>query len=177
MPSHRVSNPIFRGPRGAILAIVILAVCAVVAGLLEPPPVALSGRITASDGDSFRYGSERLRLLGMDAPELAQTCVDGGGAQWACGHVAREQLGKLLHGKLSCQQQGNDRYGRILSRCLSGETDIGAAMVAQGMAISSGDYGREEATARSARRGIWAGSFEDPKTWRDQHPRSNLLDL
>jgi len=33
------------------------------------------------DGDSLRTGSEEIRLVGIDAPELRQTCRDGQGRE------------------------------------------------------------------------------------------------
>jgi endonuclease YncB( thermonuclease family) len=39
-------------------------------------------------------------------------------------------------------------------------------MVRQGMAVSFGAYHAEEAQAREARAGVWAGSFERPKDYR-----------
>lgn len=155
-----------------MLAIVVLLACAVLAARLDPldPPVA--GRARISDGDSFHLGAERIRLLGIDAPELDQTCTDPAGANWPCGGKAREVLAKLVSGKtLNCQPDGQDRFGRILATCSAGTTDLGSAMVAAGMAISADAYDREEAAARAAGLGLWAGSFEQPRAWRDRHGR------
>lgn len=135
-----------------------------------PPPVAGAGR--ASDGDSFRLGGDRVRLLGIDAPELAQNCTDEAGRSWACGKAARDRMSALLaSGKVDCRPEDKDQYGRLLARCLVGGRDIGAVMVSEGLAVSYGGYGGEEAAARKARRGIWAGDFEAPRSWRDDHPR------
>ncbi|MGG2475553.1 thermonuclease family protein, partial [Rhizobium sp. BR5] len=46
------------------------------------------GRFFVIDGDTLSKGSERFRLLGIDAPELAQTCLRGG-ESWPCGAEAR----------------------------------------------------------------------------------------
>lgn len=43
-----------------------------------------SGRFFVIDGDTLAKGGERFRLLGIDAPELSQTCVRGG-ESWPCG--------------------------------------------------------------------------------------------
>ncbi|MEO5805260.1 thermonuclease family protein [Devosia sp.] len=152
-------------------AIVILAGCAFIASLLEPPPAELSGRISASDGDSFHYGADRIRLLGIDAPELAQSCKRADGAVWPCGRVARDRLAALLSAKITCAQDGQDRFGRYLATCQSANRDIGAIMVSEGLAVSSDNYGQEEMAARAAKRGIWVGPFENPRLWRDENPR------
>jgi endonuclease YncB( thermonuclease family) len=44
-------------------------------------------------------------------------------------------------------------------------------MVSEGLAISSGRYWTEEAAARQRRAGIWAGGFDTPRDWRDDHAR------
>lgn len=113
---------------------------------------------TATDGDSLRCGSERIRLRGIDAPELRQP----GGA------AAHSALAKLATGPLVCSDRGTDRYGRTLARCGNAITpDLGRAMVLQGFAISYYDYKEEEAFARSARRGVWSDpQFIRPQDWR-----------
>ncbi len=172
MPPVPSKNRPFRGFWGTIAAIAVLAIAAVIANLFEPAPANLSGRLVASDGDSFHYGQEQIRLLGIDAPELAQTCADARGADWPCGRVARDRLAALLKNAIDCDQSDRDRFGRILGRCRSAGKDIAATMVLEGLAISSEGYGPQEASARSAKRGIWVGSFQTPRAWRDDNPRN-----
>ena len=163
---------LFGGSRGAVLAIVILALAALAAAWLDTPPAPFSGRAQVSDGDSFRIGDQRIRLLGLDAPELNQRCTDAAGASWPCGRVARDRMSALLNsGDISCKPEENDRYGRLLARCSLAAKDLGATMVEEGLAIAAGDYAGDEKTARAARLGIWAGGFDLPRDWRDDHPR------
>jgi endonuclease YncB( thermonuclease family) len=42
-------------------------------------------------------------------------------------------------------------------------------MVLSGMAIAFGGYRSEQARARSERRGLWAGEFQEPHDWRAEH--------
>lgn len=155
-----------------MLAILILAACALLVDRLTPAEPPVSGRARISDGDSFHLGAERVRLLGIDAPELDQTCTDAQGGAWPCGRVARDRLTALVAGQSPlCRPQGHDRFGRILATCEVSKEDLGAAMVAAGLAISADDYGAEEGAARRAKRGLWAGTFIAPRTWRDSHGR------
>lgn len=155
-----------------MLAIAILGLLALVAARLDPPPPPVSGQARASDGDSFRLGEDRVRLLGLDAPELAQTCAGADGAQWACGRAARDRMaGLLASGTVDCVPEDKDQYDRLLARCTVRGKDLGATLVAEGLAVSSGDYWREEQAARTTELGIWAGGFERPRDWRDDHPR------
>ncbi len=133
----------------------------------------------AKDGDSLIFGKEELRLIGIDAPELRQLCTADDGGQWPCGRDAlRAFSGLLSKDGLECFSEARDRFGRHLARCRTSQTaDIGAAMVAQGWAITTGlgdslTYPDEEQSARAARRGIWRGPFELPRDYRDAHPRA-----
>ncbi len=69
-----------------------------------------------------------------------------------------------------CEDLGRDRYKRIIGRCTVAGEDTGAWMVSQGLALAyrrySLDYTGQEAEARAARRGIWAGEFVKPWQWR-----------
>ena len=83
----------------------------------------------------------------------------------------REAFGVLAGGAVDCRPEDKDQYDRLLARCAVAGRDVGALMVAEGLAVSVGDYWQQEAAARAARRGIWAGGFERPADWRDDHPR------
>jgi endonuclease YncB( thermonuclease family) len=132
----------------------------------------VAGNARASDGDSFRLGDDRVRLLGIDAPELAQDCAAADGTDWPCGRAARDRMAALLSGGVvDCRPEDKDQYDRLLARCSIGGRDLGELMVTEGLAIAAGLYWQEEATARAARRGIWAGGFDKPAEWRDDHPR------
>ena len=134
-----------------------------------PPPVWGQGRV--SDGDSFRLGKERIRLLGLDAPELAQQCARADGQAWPCGRAARDRMAQLLAaGPADCRPEDADQYDRLLATCIVAGRDLGGTMVAEGLAVAAGRYWIEEAAARRDRLGIWAGDFEAPRNWREDHP-------
>jgi endonuclease YncB( thermonuclease family) len=129
-----------------------------------------SGYARAIDGDSLTVGDAEVRLFGIDAPEWTQTCKKGG-ASWACGEAAADQLSKLVTGKkLFCQRIDTDEYGRIVARCQAGSVDVNRTMVASGYATAyrhySADYVPAEERAKAAKLGIWAGRFEMPSQYR-----------
>lgn len=160
-----------RGWPAALAVLVLFVGALLLATRLDPLPADLSGRAVATDGDSLRIGSERVRLLGLDAPELDQTCWREDGSEWACGREARDLMVRLLNaGAVNCAPEGIDRFGRSLARCEAAGRDIAAAMVEAGLAVARDGYGAEESRARSAGRGIWAGRFTDPRQWRDEGP-------
>jgi endonuclease YncB( thermonuclease family) len=146
--------------------------------LATTPAGARPAALSISDGDSFRMGGERYRLQDIDAPELHQMCKDAGGREWACGRRAREELRKLLARGVTCTPITRDRFGRVVATCIADGRDVGEAMVRGGWAMAyrgrgfPGRYAGAESEAQAHRRGIWAGSFEQPRQWRDGHPRA-----
>ena len=138
----------------------------------------LSGQVTVtkvSDGDSLRSGKLRIRIFGIDAPELKQQCQEQNGTAWACGLAARQQLESLLGADklLHCELRDVDRYGRLVMQCFLGTVDIGAAMVRSGHALAYRSFSQlylaDEQHASSTRNGVWRGSFQPPWEWRRQN--------
>lgn len=149
-----------------------LGLLALAFGLAAAAPVLVTGSVRVVDGDTFSVGPERVRLWGVDAPEGGQVCQNARGVDYACGDAARDRLGGLIGGQgVRCEVRDRDPYGRAVSRCVAGSTDLGEAMVRAGWAIdyvqfSRGAYASAEAKARRAGRGLWAGGFETPWSWR-----------
>lgn len=125
------------------------------------------GFAEAVDGDTLRLEGERLRLIGLDAPEYQQMC-ERGDAAVPCGREAAAALRKLIaRAPALCIADRRDRYRRPLVSCQIEGRDIGAELVRAGMAVSYlGGYAREEASARAAGAGLWAGRFERPEDYR-----------
>jgi endonuclease YncB( thermonuclease family) len=132
------------------------------------------------NGDTIRIDGRTFRLWGIDAPELIQACqIDG--RNYACGREAAAYLRTLLTPEpgspadaplpqVVCEARVADQFGRPAAVCRVGELDLGAEMVRAGWALvfapHGNDYAPQEAEARAALRGLWAGSFEAPWDWR-----------
>ncbi len=164
----------FRGRRSGASGITSLVIALALAGgagfVLKPSGRSLEGRAQVTDGDTIRIGETRIRLKGVDAPEMEQRCSRGG-RSYACGETARRALIDLVSGEtVRCRATGRDRYQRILARCTVKGDDIGARMVEEGWAVSYGrDYDAEEARVRSRSVGMWEGEFERPQDWRREN--------
>lgn len=135
------------------------------------PRAAIIGNAWVIDGDTIEISGTRIRLEGIDAPELDQTCTDLEGKTWACGRAALGELKAHIRGReLTCNGRARDRYKRVLAVCaLPDGTAINAWMVQQGWAVAYGFakvYASEQADAAQAKRGLWAGSFVPPSQWR-----------
>lgn len=153
-----------------VLAFAVLALLGLVAmrferlSTINPIGVARIG-----DGDSLELAGERIRLRGIDAPEYSQTCRKAG-ADYPCGRQSRDALRRLIEGRqISCEGWERDRYGRLLAICMAGGKELNREQVAAGWALAYGGYSAEEADARAARLGVWAGDFERPADWRVSH--------
>lgn len=145
---------------------------------LKTPDAPIAGSAFVADGDTLTINGTRIRLIDIDAPELEQICLDAQGRDWPCGRQASAQLRSRVRGHdLRCQPKSIDKYGRSLATCtLPDGTDINAWMVQQGLAVTSGlanVYGAQQDEAKSAKRGLWSGSFTPPREWRHQHPRTD----
>ena len=91
---------------------------------LGPAPAELSGLGRVIDGDSLYVGGDEVRLKDIDAPEGRQTCRRGG-ADWACGDAARDQLRRLIGGDtVTCHSVERDKHGRILAYCAARGRDL-----------------------------------------------------
>ena len=121
------------------------------------------------DGDSLALGDRRLRLKGIDAPELKQLCRRDDD-EYGCGAESMSYLRGLIgRNRVDCRAEGIDRYGRDLVRCVADGIDLNETMVRSGHAVAFGDYDLAESLARSESTGLWAGEFEAPKQWRALH--------
>ncbi|SFP58065.1 Endonuclease YncB, thermonuclease family [Mesorhizobium sp. NFR06] len=152
------------------LAVLVLGLLILVAARLDRFETRKEqGTAIVNDGDSMTLAAERIRMRGIDAPEYQQTCQKAG-ADYPCGKLARQSLVRLIAGRpVSCSGWQRDRYGRLLGDCRAGDTDLNRAQVQAGWAVAFGDFETEEAAARAAKAGIWAGIFAVPQDWRDSH--------
>lgn len=101
------------------------------------------------DGDTLRCGPERLRLLGIDAPEMGRcprwrVCVPGDGQA-----SKRSLVVALRCGPIRYQPVTWDRYGRQVAVVWAGSTNLSCWQLQQGQAayIAKWDNGRLVARA------------------------------
>lgn len=142
----------------------------------EPDTTPRSGdAVRVIDGDSLSIGTTRIRLEGVDAPELDQLCWRDG-APWQCGQRSHAELKNLVQDReVRCNPTGKDRYGRVLAKCYVGNTEIQQWMVSSGWAVAYSEYSSEyveaERNARDARLGIWGSDFLKPSEHRRSRAR------
>lgn len=152
-----------------LLAVIILiAITLLVSQIpqVSTPDHEWSGTPHIIDGDTIIINNQRLRLKGIDAPEIKQSCLMDA-QNIACGIKAKQALQqKIGRQAIHCLGHARDKYQRYLAVCYLGRTDLNQWLVEQGHAVSYYDYPSEERDARLNKRGIWAGEFERPQEWR-----------
>jgi len=160
--------------------VVVAAVASAVAAATAPmcPSRDAEGRPTwrveaVNDGDTVtcRDASARgvrIRLVGIDAPELDQPG----------GPAARAALASKVAGRgVRVEGDARDKHGRLLGRLWLDGRDLNREMVAEGWAwaftgfADDDELAAAEAAARRARRGLWADPHPmAPARWRELHP-------
>ena len=154
--------------------LLVPAIAAAVTGPGANDPAIVTGQGRVVDGDTLDVGQTRVRLEGIDAPEMAQTCQTATGENWDCGKAAAAFLRAMVQQRdLACDRTGSDLYHRTLATCFEDGTDINEAMVRAGMAWAfvrySQAYVAAEADARERKVGVWQGRAEAP--WNFRHAK------
>lgn len=139
----------------------------------EPHAVFTARVVKVSDGDTISVqiegkDSQRVRLLGIDAPERDQPYA----------REARQALVKLVSGReVRLETEGADAYGRLLARIFVDGRDVNAELVRLGAAWVYRKYSDDaallalEREARAAKRGLWAlPASERVPPWAWRHP-------
>jgi micrococcal nuclease len=135
-----------------------------------------------NDGDtvtvSINGRLERIRLIGIDAPEMGQ-------GLW--GEKAKKHLEDILYSSrnvyVEYDVERRDKYGRLLAytRTTDGRL-VNAEMLRDGYAVlftfppnvkHVDEFTSSQRQAREKKRGIWGknGLSQLPVDWRRQHPR------
>ena len=133
----------------------------------------IQGTAIVIDGDTIRIGNSKIRLHGIDAPELKQRCTKDG-KKWNCGLGSTDFLRDLIRNDhILCDTSGLDRYNRYIGICYKNNIDLNSQMVINGWAIAyryySLDYVKEEIIAKSKKVGVWIGEFEEPYLYRKKN--------
>lgn len=91
---------------------------------------------TATDGDTIRCGSERVRLLGIDAPELPGHCRRGRRCAPGNALASKRSLSRgLSQGPVRIERITTDRYGRTVAVVRAGGVNLSCHQLERGAAI------------------------------------------
>ena len=137
------------------------------------------------DGDTVYINSKKIRLEGMDAPEIKQQCQKSFlkisifidyefKKNYSCGVTSKEKLiDKIDNSKIKCISSSKDRYKRYLATCHKDNINLNKWMVRNGLAVAykrfSKNYLVDEEYAKENKLGIWKGFFIRPEKWRKRN--------
>lgn len=146
--------------RSLVVAVELLAGAGVVGGLVGAGSVVLpsigadthgdrvSGCI-ATDGDTIRCGNERIRLLGIDAPELPGHCREGRRCAPGDPYAATTSLRKAIAGSVHIERVGRDHYGRTIAALSNNDGDLSCMQLRNRNAVYSARWDNNERIART----------------------------
>ena len=139
----------------------------------------ISGKAITIDGDTIKIKNKKIRLHGIDAPEIKQLCqrtflsifIFSFQENYKCGEISKKKLEKYVKNNIiKCKVEGIDRYKRILGTCYKNTININSRMVRNGYAVAYKKYSKKYLSAeREAKReelGLWKGKFDMPWDWR-----------
>ena len=130
----------------------------------------INGIAYVVDGDTIHIEKNRIRLHGIDAPEINQTCTIKNKV-WNCGLQSSSALKKLvLNHDINCLVIDIDKYKRYIAECFINNRNINKYMVRNGWAIAYRYYSikfvEDEIVAKKAKIGLWQGQFQEPYLYR-----------
>lgn len=140
------------------------------------PIVFESRNVRVIDGDTIELvdSNIKIRLLGIDTPELKQQCLKSNNFITECGHLAKNKIQELIGNNIvKCSKNRFDRYRRLLAYCYVNDLNLNLELVKQGYAYAYSNsnviFKLHEIVARIFRKGLWQGEFQDPKVWRKKN--------
>lgn len=119
-------------------------------GLALLAPLTVLSGCSVVDGDTLNCNGERIRLLGIDAPEFhcpqKRNCVVGD------PHAAKAYLATLIDGRrLTIERVGKDRYDRTLALVYADGRNVACQMVSAGHAAYVARWDNDDRVARDCR--------------------------
>lgn len=137
-----------------------------------------SSRVRVIDGDTLDLEGVKVRLKGIDAPEIKQLCRKDKNI-FNCGELAKRSLEALILDKVvSCNKSSIDKYGRYISYCTNGDKSLNHEMIKHGLAYTYMNHNAilalSEYKACFMQSGLWSGKFDKPWKWRSFHKKQKI---
>lgn len=156
-------------PKRLILVLVFVALVIFIENYFARVPSFEANVVRVIDGDTIEIdkNKERIRLYGIDAPELKQSF----------GEKSKQALETLIAEKhIQIIPKGKDKYDRILAVVEFKGKDINKLMVSWGYAWANSYYSdlylEEQNNAKANKMGLWKEDKPiEPYKWRKQQRR------
>ena len=142
----------------------------------------ISGIAKVIDGDTIKIEKNKIRLLGIDAPEKKQKCQKPWlsisfltfNKTYQCGEISTNKLKIKINNKfIICKYTNKDRYNRFIAECYKDKISVNKWLVSNGYAVAYKKYSKkfipQENLAKKEKLGLWAGTFDMPWEWRKKN--------
>lgn len=101
--------------------------------LTGPQAELVTQPIRVHDGDTIRIGGERIRIIGLDTPEIGSRARCAAEQQGAV--AARAELERMFfRAKVTIRRDGTDRYGRTLAYVYADGKNVARELISMGLA-------------------------------------------
>jgi endonuclease YncB( thermonuclease family) len=133
------------------------------------------GTAEAIDGQTIRFNGKVMRLWGVSAPALDQTCQRRDGSAWACGQWSQGQLAILIgRESLKCFGLGDGpgHDGVEVVQCWNSRYNLNYSVIMFGAALAYRPDNPDRQILGSERLasqngvGLWSGTFDLPWQYR-----------
>lgn len=144
-------------------ALFLIVAGAAIAGVFK-------GQARVIDGDEIEVAGKRVRLYGIEAPDLGQTCWYQN-KEFPCGQSARRNLWlNVKNQRLTCREK-SVVDGVVVALCFDAKgRDVAGGLVRSGWALAVPKqvevYIEAEAEAKRQKLGLWNFKFTKPWDWR-----------
>ncbi len=139
----------------------------------------LVGFVQAESGDELTIAERaglrgsKIKLWGIDAPEMAQICRTKRGIEYNCGEFSKNALTTFTKDKqVLCTVLFTTVQRVQVARCQMANVDVAGAMIAAGWAFAAphvtSNYDRIQSKAQARKLGMWAGRVEPPWNFRSR---------
>lgn len=108
----------------------------------------------AVDGDTLRCGYERVRLVGIDTPELPGHCQSGRLCAPGDPYAATESLRRALSSRMQIERLGQDHYGRTIAAVKGPKGDLSCIQLERGHALYKPGWDDEGRVVRTCPRSL-----------------------
>lgn len=92
---------------------------------------------SVTDGDTIKCAGRRVRLQGIDAPEMPGHCREGRECTPGDPVASKANLSRLMSwSTVTCRPIEIDGYGRTIARCSVDDVDLSCAQIKAGHAVA-----------------------------------------
>jgi len=143
----------------------LMTIFVVMTATLSTQAADLSGPAAAIDGDTLILEGTSVRLAGIDAPELEQTCLRNA-QEIPCGLISKGALLDLITAMdVHCDLDGGELDALPTAICQAGGFEINENMVYTGWALPLADISRYDTIRNGAKddgRCLWSTDYVVP---------------